>query len=68
MSKEVIYVVEDEVNIQKLVQYNLESAGYKVLTFFDGESALEECKEALPDLFILDIMLPGLTVWRFAES
>ncbi|MGI6562810.1 MAG: response regulator transcription factor [Clostridia bacterium] len=60
MSKEVIYVVEDEVNIQKLVQYNLESAGYKVLTFFDGESALEECKEALPDLFILDIMLPGI--------
>lgn len=60
MSKELIYAVEDEVHIQQLVKYNLEANGYKVLTFESGESLLEEVKTSVPDLFILDIMLPGV--------
>ena len=60
MSKELIYCVEDEVNIQQLIKYNLELNGYKVLTFSDGESLLEISKDKLPAMFILDIMLPGI--------
>lgn len=60
MSKELIYAVEDEVHIQQLIKYNLESSGYKVLVFESGESLLNECKNSIPDLFILDLMLPGM--------
>ncbi len=60
MSKELIFSVEDEDHIQQLIKYNLETNGYKVLTFESGESLLNECKSATPDLFILDIMLPGI--------
>lgn len=60
MSKELIFAVEDEIHIQQLIKYNLEANGYKVLTFESGESLLSECRNTLPDLFILDIMLPGI--------
>jgi two-component system alkaline phosphatase synthesis response regulator PhoP len=60
MSKELIFAVEDEVHIQQLVKYNLEANGYKVLTFDSGESLLNEVKMTTPDLFMLDIMLPGM--------
>lgn len=60
MSRELIFAVEDEVHIQQLVKYNLEANGYRVVTFDNGESMLEELKTNTPDLFILDIMLPGM--------
>lgn len=60
MSRELIFVVEDEAHIQQLVKYNLEANGYRVMTFESGEEILNEAKNTLPDLFILDIMLPGM--------
>jgi len=60
MSKELIFAVEDESHIQQLIKYNLEANGYKVLTFESGESLLNEVKNTIPDLFMLDIMLPGM--------
>ncbi len=60
MSKELIFAVEDENHIQQLVKYNLEANGYRVLAFESGESLINECKVTIPDLFILDIMLPGM--------
>jgi two-component system, OmpR family, alkaline phosphatase synthesis response regulator PhoP len=60
MSKELIYAVEDEVHIQQLIKYNLEAGGFKVTAFESGESLLSEVKSSIPDLFILDIMLPGM--------
>jgi two-component system alkaline phosphatase synthesis response regulator PhoP len=60
MSKELIFAVEDEANIQQLIKYNLEANGYKVITFDTGEQLLEECKSNVPNLFLLDIMLPGI--------
>lgn len=60
MSKELIFAVEDESHIQQLIKYNLEASGYRILTFESGESLLNECKNTIPDLFILDIMLPGM--------
>jgi two-component system, OmpR family, alkaline phosphatase synthesis response regulator PhoP len=60
MSKELIFAVEDEIHIQQLIKYNLESSGFKVMTFISGESLLNECQGTTPDLFLLDIMLPGM--------
>lgn len=60
MPKELIYAVEDEIHIQQLLKYNLEAIGYKVLTFDSGEALLAECRTTIPDLFLLDIMLPGI--------
>lgn len=60
MSRELIFVVEDESHIQQLVKYNLEAAGYRAVAFENGESLLEEVKATVPDLFILDLMLPGI--------
>ena len=60
MSKELIFAVEDEVHIQQLIKYNLEASGYRVHAFESGEALLNECKNTIPDLFILDIMLPGI--------
>lgn len=52
--------MEDEIHIQQLIKYNLDSAGYKTIVFDDGESILKESSLQMPDLFILDIMLPGI--------
>lgn len=59
MSKELIFAVDDEVHILELIKYNLKENGYQVKTFADGEVLLQELERDVPDLFILDIMLPG---------
>ncbi|ACL76451.1 response regulator [Ruminiclostridium cellulolyticum] len=60
MSKQLIFVVEDEMHIQQLIKYNLEANGFKVNVFDNGEDLLEYSSGKVPDLFILDIMLPGI--------
>jgi two-component system phosphate regulon response regulator PhoB len=54
-----ILVVEDEAAIQELIAVNLESAGHYVLRAGDAEQALALIRETLPDLVLLDWMLPG---------
>ncbi len=60
MTKQTIYVVEDELHIQQLIKYNLEANGFKVTVFENGEDLLSHSVDNSPDLFILDIMLPGI--------
>jgi len=67
LSGEKILVVDDETYIVELVSFNLEKEGYEVRVAYDGLSALKKAKAELPDLIILDIMLPkmdGLEVCR----
>lgn len=56
-----ILVVEDEKSISTLIQYNLEKEGFKVHTFETGEEGFEQIKKNLPDLVLLDWMLPDLS-------
>lgn len=60
MANEKILVVDDEEHILELIKFNLESAGYQVVTAENGEDALRLCSEEKPDLVLLDIMLPGI--------
>ncbi len=62
-----ILVVDDEPVLVETIAYNLEQAGYQVITAADGASALQAARREVPDLIILDIMLPemdGLEVCR----
>lgn len=55
-----ILIVEDERNLCDLIRDNLQEQGNQVLQAFDGSSALTMARETVPDLVILDIMLPGI--------
>ena len=57
---EKILIVDDELTIRETLAYNLENAGYEVITAGDGPTALETARTQSPDLVILDIMLPGM--------
>ena len=57
---ELIYVVEDDPDVSQLIEHNLRTAGYEVSTFLSGVPVLPQAAVALPALFLLDIMLPGI--------
>lgn len=61
MSSQTILIVEDERDIVDLIAYNLEREGYKIVPEFSGEEGLRKARAILPDLIVLDIMLPGLS-------
>ncbi|NOY80609.1 MAG: response regulator transcription factor [Kiritimatiellaeota bacterium] len=60
MKKPTILVVDDERDIRDLVSYHLTRSGFMVVTAADGERALEVVRETVPDLIVLDLMLPGM--------
>ncbi len=60
MNKPTILVVDDERDIRNLVSYHLARNGFNVVTATSGEQALEAVREAVPDLVVLDLMLPGM--------
>jgi len=55
-----ILIAEDEANIAESLSFILGRAGYDVDSVPDGEAALRQVRKLLPDLLILDVMLPGL--------
>lgn len=54
-----IYIVEDDLNIRQMESYALKNSGYLTEEFDDGVSFFATCEKKLPDLVLLDIMLPG---------
>ena len=69
-----ILVVEDETDVALMLRYNLEAEGFKVLIAYSGDEAAERLRETIPDLILLDWMLPGLSGielcrrWRAREE
>ncbi|HEV8198933.1 MAG TPA: response regulator [Candidatus Polarisedimenticolia bacterium] len=55
-----ILVVDDEKDIVDLMRYNLVQAGFRVVSAFDGQQALDLARRERPDLVVLDLMLPTL--------
>jgi two-component system phosphate regulon response regulator PhoB len=67
MSKPKVLIIEDERALVEPLAYNLEREGYEVLTARDGQDGLRQAQVKLPDLIVLDLMLPlkpGLEVCR----
>ena len=60
MAKGNIFVVDDEEDILALIRMNLEREGYKVTCIEAGEECVKKAREKLPDLIVLDLMLPGI--------
>jgi two-component system, OmpR family, phosphate regulon response regulator PhoB len=56
-----ILVVEDEADLQQILVYNLRQSGHEVLAASRGEDALAQLKVRVPDLIVLDLMLPGMS-------
>jgi two-component system alkaline phosphatase synthesis response regulator PhoP len=70
-TRERILVVDDEEDLLELVNYNLSKEGFRVRPVTSGEEALAEARETLPDLIVLDLLLPavdGLEVCRRLKS
>ncbi len=55
-----VLAVDDERHIVRLIQVNLERAGYQVATAFDGTEALKKVEGEKPDLIVLDVMMPRM--------
>ena len=60
MEKDLIYSVEDDINISDLIKYTLEEAGFDIKCFSNGNDMLEALKMQTPNLILLDIMLPDI--------
>jgi len=60
MARETVLVVDDEEDILELVRYNLEKEGYSVVCVTTGEEALAAARVKMPDILVLDLMLPGV--------
>jgi two-component system alkaline phosphatase synthesis response regulator PhoP len=67
MAKKIL-AVDDERHIVRLVQVNLERAGYEVVTAFDGKDALEKVELENPDLVVLDVMMPYMDGFEVLQN
>lgn len=63
-----ILVVDDDPEISTLLSARLGKRGYKVSTAPDGNKALEMARKELPDLVLLDVMMPGKSGWEVARA
>ncbi len=62
-----VLVVEDDPWIQWMIADDLADRGHTVMTACDGGEALERLRETLPDVIVLDLMLPRLDGWEFVD-
>ena len=63
-----VLVVDDEAPIRLLCRVNLEAEGMRVLEAADGIAGVETARAELPDVILLDVMMPGMDGWQVAES
>ncbi|MDF0720491.1 response regulator transcription factor [Kaistella sp. PBT33-4] len=59
MSTKKILLIDDEQDILEILSYNLEKEGYEVVTASGGEEGIEKARTLVPDLILLDVMMPG---------
>jgi len=63
-----VLVIDDEAPIRLLCRVNLEAEGMRVLEASDGTTGLEQAQTDMPDVILLDVMMPGLDGWQVAEQ
>lgn len=63
-----ILVVDDDPEIVAMLNTRLSKRGYTVSTAYDGNKAIETAKRELPDIVLLDVMMPGKSGWEVARA
>jgi two-component system alkaline phosphatase synthesis response regulator PhoP len=61
VARQRILIVEDEPDIVRVLEFSLKQAGFEPVVAYDGEQAQSRIQQQLPDLVVLDLMLPGLS-------
>jgi len=59
-----ILIVDDEPQMVSMIELRLQAAGYTVITACDGQEGLETAKKEVPDLIILDVMMPKMDGYK----
>lgn len=62
-----ILVIDDDIAINELIKVNLELSGYKVLQAYDGTTGFALCKQEIPSLVVLDVMMPEVDGFTVAQ-
>jgi two-component system OmpR family response regulator len=68
MANKKVLVVDDEKKIVDLVTAYLEKDGYRVITAYDGKTALNMARSRAPDIIVLDLMLPEISGWDVCRT
>jgi DNA-binding response OmpR family regulator len=68
MAPATVLVVDDDPVILKLLEVNFEMEGFSVVRAADGAEGLERAREVLPDIVILDVMMPRMTGYEVAKA
>ena len=66
MSKKIL-IVDDEADIVETLKFMAEANGYKCYCAYDGEEGLSKAKEIMPDLIILDVMMPKINGFKICR-
>ncbi len=66
-TKKKILIVDDEIDIVETLKFILEDAGYQCYCAFDGEEGLNLAREIMPDLMILDVMMPKINGYKISR-
>ena len=62
-----VLIVDDEKDIVETIQFVLEAQGYKCMCAYDGEAGLKKAKDSIPDLMILDVMMPNINGFKISR-
>ena len=68
MAPATVLVVDDDPVILKLLEVNFEMEGFEVVRAADGFEGLERAREVLPDIVVLDVMMPRMTGYEVAKA
>ena len=66
MSKKVL-IVDDEKDIVETIKFVLEAQGYECFCAYDGEEGLKKAKDKIPDLMVLDVMMPNINGFKISR-
>jgi DNA-binding response OmpR family regulator len=63
-----VLIIDDDADIREAVSEVLSFEGHEVIAASDGEQGLVRCRQARPDLILLDLMMPGMNGWDFLRA
>src|ERR1700728_2922414 len=68
VSRSLVFVVEDEEDIARLISHNLQASGFSVQSVVNGASVISEAMQEILPLFLLDVMLPGADGFKICRQ